>query len=147
MKKRCLLLLILAVLLFAFSGCREESPKRPDREYQSVEQVGEVPAALRQAVAEDAFNGADAFADRLLKSETNVTDRENRIVTHRVWMMDRYGKTLAEHTCTTDAAYSVEALTATMDGGFLFVLGFSEYYVSEELGWASEAGFASRVIK
>ena len=36
-------------------------------------------------------------------------------------------------------------LTATEDGGFLFVLGFDDRY--KEGGWASDSGFASHVVK
>ena len=37
-------------------------------------------------------------------------------------------------------------MTATNDGGFLFVLGFSDYAYDQNT-WASDNGFASRVIK
>ncbi|MBO4452314.1 MAG: hypothetical protein J5793_00110, partial [Clostridia bacterium] len=43
-------------------------------------------------------------------------------------------------------SYYAQSLLATDDGGFLFVLGFSDYAIDQEK-WASDGGFASRVIK
>ena len=60
-------------------------------------------------------------------------------------MMDLYGRDLASYTCTADDAYQAMTLTATDDGGFLFVLGFDERYRDGQ--WTSEMGLASRVIK
>jgi len=53
---------------------------------------------------------------------------------------------LANYICNSDDAYHVNVLTATQDGGFLFVLGFSDYAYNQD-SWASDKGFASRIIK
>ncbi|MBQ6947124.1 MAG: hypothetical protein IJN42_03665 [Clostridia bacterium] len=81
-----------------------------------------------------------------MKTEICSNDKENRTVVQRVWMMDTYGKELASYTCSSDDAYHIFALTATEDGGFLFVLGFYEHAYDQNT-WASEMGFASRIIK
>ena len=60
--------------------------------------------------------------------------------------MDLYGKELATYSFSSDDAYHVCTLTSTNDGGFLFVLGFEDYAYDKN-AWASDKGFASRVIK
>lgn len=147
MKKRQLAAWFIAVLMLVsvLSGCAENNPQNGD-ELKSMEPVGEVPEEFKEIVENDIFNGVTAFDGRLLKAETIAKDEENRTVTYRVLMMDLYGKTMASYTCTSDDAYHIKALTATEDGGFLFVLGFSDYAYSQN-EWASDQGFASRVIK
>ncbi|MBE6665548.1 MAG: hypothetical protein E7603_04900 [Ruminococcaceae bacterium] len=147
MKKRRLAAWFIAVLMLVsvLSGCAENHPQNGD-ELKSMEPVGEVPEEFKEIVENDIFNGVTAFDGRLLKAETIAKDEENRTVTYRVLMMDLYGKTMASYTCTSDDAYHINALTATEDGGFLFVLGFSDYAYSQN-EWASDQGFASRVIK
>ena len=147
MKKRRLAAWFIAVLMLVsvLSGCAENNPQNGD-ELKSMEPFGELPEEFKQIVENDIFNGVTAFDGRLLKAETIAKDEENRTVTYRVLMMDLYGKTMASYTCTSDDAYHINALTATEDGGFLFVLGFSDYAYSQN-EWASDQGFASRVIK
>lgn len=147
MKKRRLAAWFIAVLMLVsvLSGCAENNPQKGD-ELKSMEPVGEVPEEFKEIVENDIFNGVTAFDGRLLKAETIAKDEENRTVTYRISMMDLYGKTMASYTCTSDDAYHIKALTATTDGGFLFVLGFSDYAYSQN-EWASDQGFASRIIK
>lgn len=137
---------LLAILLLLSAGCSETPPDPIQSEPQAVAQVGQVPEAFRQVVETNAFSGATAFDGRLLKSDILSGDKENRTVSQRVRMMDLYGETLAVYQCDTDDAYHITTLTATQDGGFLFVLGFQDraYGTGE---WASDAGFASHVIK
>ena len=144
MKKRRLAAWFIAVLMLVsfLSGCAENDLG----ELKSMEPFGEVPEEFKQIVENDIFNGVTAFDGRVLKSETIAEDEENRTVTYRISMMDLYGKTMASYTCTSDDAYHINALTATEDGGFLFVLGFSDYAYGQN-EWASDQGFASRVIK
>ena len=127
------------------TGCSKNTSTKNQGKFKAVEQVGQVPKSFKNIVKKDAFKDVTAFDDRLLKTETD-SDRKKRTATHRVWMMDLYGKTLATYTCSTDDAYHVKTLTATKDGGFLFVLGFVDYE-HEQGKWASDDGFASRVIK
>lgn len=115
-----------------------------------VEQMSDptvkIPPQWDAIVADNLFYNAVAFGDRLLKAEsTGRSENADRTATHRITMLDKYGAVLAQYTCTTDDAYRVDTLTATADGGFLFVLAFDDY--SREGGWASDKGFASRVIK
>lgn len=113
---------------------------------KKVEQVGVLPDEFKEIVANNVFEGVAAFDGRVLKAEELSVDKEHKSILHRVWMMDTYGKELAEYTCQSDDAYVVTTLTATADGGFLFVLGFQEHFNSED-GWASDKGVVSRVIK
>lgn len=146
MKKRLIAAGLMITLLCSsvLAGCADS--QNQNDELRKVEQVGQIPEAFRQIVADNLFDGVTAFDERLLKAETITADRENRVATHRVWMMDLYGKTLATYSCDSDDAYHVDTLTATQDGGFLFVLGFSDYAYDPDT-WASDEGFASWVIK
>ena len=110
-----------------------------------VEQVGGVPAELEDIVGENKFKYVYAFSDRLLKVET-VSDRETLTAEHKITMTDLYGEPVASYTVSTDDAHYVGVLTATSDGGFLFVLGFEDH-VREDGSWASDGGYASRVVK
>ncbi len=110
-----------------------------------VEQVGAVPAELEDIVGENKFKYVYAFSDRLLKVET-VSDRVMQTAEHKITMTDLYGEPVASYTVSTDDAHYVGVLTATSDGGFLFVLGFEDH-VREDGSWASDGGYASRVVK
>lgn len=144
-KKMIARLCLAALLLMCLAGCREKYRKTPEQEMKNVEHVGQVGDEFADIVKNNLFCDITAFEDRLLKSEILSQDEETHTVEHRVWMMDLYGKELASYTCTTDDAYRVQTLVATDDGGFLFVLGFSDRYRDGQ--WVSENGFASRVIK
>ena len=109
---------------------------------------GAIPPELTKLIGENAFKDAKAFSDRLLKSETVEKDPETRTVVQKVTMLDIFGDVLAEYTVKCDDAYIATTLTATSDGGFLFVLGFQDYtydYLNQKR--ASDEGYASRVIK
>lgn len=148
MKKKLIALWLLAVLVCVpvLSGCTNDKPAVHRDEPESVEQIGQIPDKFKSIIASNVFFNATAFDGRLLKTEICSNDKENRTVVQRVWMMDVYGKELATYTCSSDDAYRISTLTATDDGGFLFVLGFSDYAYDQNT-WASEKGFASRVIK
>ena len=148
MKKRRLAAWFIAVLMCIslLSGCADNAPKNVPDQLKSMEPYGEVPEEFQQMIENDIFNGITAFDGRVLKAETIAEDEEHRTVTYRVLMMDLYGETMASYACTSDDAYHINTLTATEDGGFLFVLGFSDYAYSQN-EWASDRGVASRVIK
>lgn len=146
---------VLASLLF--SGCSGEERKAlPEilktetqegsyfKELKAVTQVGEVPQQLRAVVENNIFYHVTAFEDRILKVETLKNSDDTK--TYQVHLLDCCGKELAAYQCTTGDAYWPEALTATSDGGFLFVLGFSDRQYPDG-AWASDDGFASRVVK
>ena len=147
MKKRFVVLYLLVVFLCisAFPGCAEADVTTHNNR-NCVEQVGDIPAEFRKVIENNLFSDITAFDGRLLKAEILSEDKENRSVTQKVHMMDLYGNDLAAYTCSSDDAYHVTTLTATNDGGFLFVLGFSDYAYGQNT-WASDKGFASRVIK
>ena len=143
--RRALGCVLLAALLFSV-GCRRGSPARGTDEtaLRPVEPVGRVPAAFRRIVEENAFHGATAFGDRLLKSELISSDDA---FAYQITMIDLDGETLASYTAPCGEAYFVETLIATADGGFLFVLGFTDHLTGEDGVWASDDGFASHVVK
>ena len=146
MKRYSPLLCFLMVFAVLVSGCTDETPPAAQDGPKAVEQVGQVPEEFQAVVAENRFHGVAAFEDRVLKSEIIAEDKEARTVTHRVAMMDLYGQELAACTLSSDDACHIDTLTATGDGGFLFVLGFRDYARSQN-EWASDGGFASRVVK
>ncbi|MBQ6676455.1 MAG: hypothetical protein IJM71_00240, partial [Clostridia bacterium] len=114
-----------------------------DGGYKKVEPFGTVPAEFEDIVRENKFKYVYAFSDRLLKVETVPSDTDSKTVGYKITMTDLYGVPVADHTVETDDSYSVSALTATSDGGFLFVLGFDEYAEPA----ADRDGCASRIIK
>ena len=130
--KRALLLILALALLW---GCAPSAP---------LADVGQLPDMFREIVAQNLFEDITAFDGRLLKAE--LLSAEDGTRTHRVRMLDVYGKELAACTLSAGDAYSVSTLTVTEDGGFLFVLGFEDFARSQEV-WASDGGVASRVIK
>lgn len=150
---------IILVVAFILSGCSTDklptdafisedliNKIEQDEDFKKVEQVGEVPKELRNVVENNLFHYVTAFEDRVLKAEMISSDEESRTVVYNVQMLDLYGNELASYTCQSDETYYVDTLTATSDGGFLFVLGFSDRTYGDN-EWASEKGFASRVIK
>ena len=148
---RCLL--VVFVCISVLTGCTDkpvvtqDNPTTHHNTFKNVDPVGQIPDALKTVVANNLFRGAVAFDGRLLKVDIAFADEEFRSVTQKVRMMDVYGNDLAAYTCNSDPAYHVTTVTATGDGGFLFVLGFEDYHIYAEAMWASEKGFASRVIK
>ncbi len=151
--------LIILVLAFILSGCSTDklpadafisedliNKIEQDEDLKKVEQVGEVPEELRNVVENNLFHYVTAFEDRVLKAQTVSLNEESRTVVYNIQMSDLQGNELASYTCQSDEAYYTKTLTATNDGGFLFVLGFSDRTYGEN-EWASEKGFASRVIK
>ena len=105
MKKTRIVLGMVVISLFItmFSGCGENAANQsgqvlptsveeihktePD-EYAKVEQVGQVPEAFQQIIADDGFSSVVAFGGRLLKTETVAFQEDTRTVTHQVCMGD-----------------------------------------------------------
>ena len=141
-----IVLLVTLICLILFSGCEDTKQAAITDSPKNIEHIGQIPDDFKRIIENDVFNGAIAFENRLLKSQIIEDNEENRTVTHHIQMMDLYGNTLAAYTCNSDNAYHVSTLTATRDGGFLFVLGFSDYAYGQN-AWASDNGFASRIIK
>lgn len=139
----CVLVTFVCLVL---AGCENTKQVAIPDAPKSVAQVGQIPDDFRHIVETDLFYGIIAFENRLLKAEIVETNEEHRVVTHHIQMMDLYGNMLANYICNSDDAYHVNVLTATQDGGFLFVLGFSDYAYDQD-SWASDKGFASRIIK
>ena len=136
--KRFLCVLISAFILACLmSGCSTDEPEKvlatsSQNKLEMVEQVRGLPENLRSVVEYNIFNDVTAFEDRVLRVEMVSRDEENHTVVYDIQMIDFYGNQLASYSVETDDAYSVRALTATEDGGFLFVLGFSDYEVSQK---------------
>ncbi len=148
MKKQTAFLGFLVILVCCLSlcGCFNNTPTKPHKEFKSVEQIGTVPQEFKEIIENNRFQKITAFEERLLKAERCSFDKEHKTVVYQIRMMDTLGKDLATYTCTVNDAYHVIALTATDDGGFLFVLGFEDRAYSQGQ-WAGDHGFASRVIK
>ena len=146
--KKCILSMCVLVtfVCLVLAGCENTKQVAIPDAPKSVAQVGQIPDDFRHIVENDLFDGIIAFENRLLKAEIVETNEEHRVVTHHIQMMDLYGNMLANYICNSDDAYHVNVLTATQDGGFLFVLGFSDYAYDQD-SWASDKGFASRIIK
>ena len=141
---RCFFIVLLCI--YALTGCTKDKPEIQQDEHESIEQVSQVSDKFKNIIENNLFYDVTAFDGRLLKADVCSQDKESRTVVQRVRMMDVYGKELAAYTCSSDDAYHISTLTATNDGGFLFVLGFSDYAYDQNT-WASEKGYASRVIK
>ena len=124
----------------------ESLPAIAENEPKPVKQVGSVPASLRTVVEKNLFRNAVAFEDCLLKTEILEATTETRSMRHLVQMLDITGNMLAGYAFEAEDTYRVTTLTATADGGFLFVLGFTDRAYSQD-SWASDNGFSSRVIK
>ncbi|MBQ8795294.1 MAG: hypothetical protein IJZ54_02600 [Clostridia bacterium] len=151
MKRFLCVFFVLLVIACFMSGCATDEPEKvlatsSQDKLEIVEQVGEFPQYLRSVVEYNIFYGVTAFSDRVLRAQKVSEDEESNSAVYDVSMIDFYGNKLASYSVESDNAYSVKTLTATEDGGFLFVLGFSDY-VNEENIWASERGVCSRVIK
>lgn len=147
--KKCSVFMCMLVTLMCFAvlaGCANTIQTPTADAHKAVAHVGQVPDAFKSIVENNLFHGAVAFENRLLKAQTLEANEESRTVTYQIQMMDLYGSDLAAYTCNSGDAYHVSTLTATRDGGFLFVLGFSDYAYGQD-AWASDNGFASRIIK
>lgn len=163
MKQRLWILVLTALLL---AGCVLEHPEDPEMQttkessqtqqtlesqeaasvvtenFTHVEPVGTVPPEFQKIVEEDLFRNVVAFPDRLLSSES-ATQTEKTIR-----MYDFSGNLLQEQTVTLPSENHVlSSLTATSDGGFLYVQGFQDRYLDEDHVWASERGVASTIVK
>ena len=141
MQKRliALFLALSMVCIFILAGCGNDI-------YKPVKQVGKTPEVFEKIIENNLFCDIVPFENCLLKAEIVSEDTENRTVTGKVCMLDLYGNTLAEYTCTYGDAYGIQSLTATADGGFLFVVGFTDRSYGVDT-WASDNGYASRIIK
>ena len=157
MKRTILPLLLL--LSLALSGCsvmKNDAAKPsepPASEPETVETVsvpeeetlghvawvGTVPQAFSTVVETNAFAGAVAVPGGVLKAVPADTAVD-------VVFMDLYGNEIGRCQYASDDSHVVQTLTATSDGGFLFVFGFQEHALPTG-GWNSEGGFESRVIK
>ena len=148
MKKQISVLCILIILVCTLflSGSIDKRMRFYGEVMIGVEHVGQVPEQFKKIVENNVFQGVSAFDGKLLKQDSFSEDEENGIITHQVWMMDIYGKELASYTCNSEDTYHITTLTATDDGGFLFTLGFEDHSYGDDV-WASDKGFASRVIK
>ncbi len=149
-KLTCIFTLISVALIFSslfLTGCSDDSLTASPDEAKGIERFGKIPNEFQEIIENNEFREITAFEDRLLKWDVSSFDMDNHTTNHKVSMLDLYGEELAVYEFSADDAYSVTTLTATDDGGFLFVLGFSDYAYSNEDVWASDKGIASRVIK
>ena len=146
MKKLTCIFTLIYIVTIILTGCSNDSPTASPDEANGIERFGKIPNEFQKIIENNEYREITAFEDRLLKWDVTSFDMENNTKVHKVSMLDLYGEELAVYEVSSDDAYSVTTLTATEDGGFLFVLGFSDYAYDEDM-WASDNGIASRVIK
>ena len=155
MKKRTMirigaLLLAPVLLLLSLFACGRGKTTPAVSTYgrfgQPVVTFGTLPQELNAVVGGNLFISGTAFSDRVLTMRYSTEPDSYEVVFQTVEMRDLYGKTLAEYTVRPGTGYRVDTLTATSDGGFLFVLGFENYQISPGVT-AGDNGFSSRAIK
>lgn len=152
MKEKLAVLCSILMVILILGGCTDEKMTADtglaaDREnYPTLQPVGQLPDEFEKVVENNEFKNIVAFDGRLLKTELSDVNEKDRTATQNVIMMDVYGNMLSSYSISSDDAYSVRTLIATEDGGFLFVLGFEDYAYGQST-WASDNGFASRIIK
>ena len=137
---------ILVAVMLVLSSCKK-APTVPERkDLMPVEQVGIVPAEFENIVSDNLFYDVTAFADRLLKAQCISVDENAHTADYQVKMMDLYGNVLASCPYKTGDTHRIGTLTATRDGGFLFVSAFEERAYEPNV-WASDNGVTSHVVK
>ncbi len=154
MKKRMMiralvLLLAPAILILSLFACAGRPPASTTvtrNPHQTVEPVGTPPDELRRVAEENLFYNIVPFSDRMFKTTSGVNSSLELTGETTVTMMDLYGETLAERKIRLEQGHRIGALTATSDGGFLFVIGFFDYQIGPGIN-AGDNGFASRVVK
>lgn len=155
MKKRMMiraLVLLLApaiviLSLFACGGGRTTPAASTYREVgQPVETFGSVPEELLRVVESNVFISGSAFSDRVMTMRSFTENGSVEVIGQTVTMRDVYGEPLAECKIRLEQGHRIGALTATSDGGFLFVIGFFDYQIGPGIN-AGDNGFASRVVK
>lgn len=147
---KVVLSILVAVLVSASSaltacGKKQASETTEDtRHTESIAQVGEVPSAFEEIIAEDRFKNVDAFSDRLMEVKS-VSSKDGKSKKNAVIMMDLYGEILASYQVEYNDAYGVTSATPTEDGGFIFAFGFNSSYIPgmDQI----ETGYHSRIIK
>lgn len=148
-KKTCVFILLYIAVAFSslfLTGCSNISSTASPDQVKGIERLGEIPVEFQNIIKDNEFYDITAFEDRLLKWDVISFDLDNHTKVYKVSMLDLYGKELAVCELSADDAYYVTTLTATEDGGFLFVLGFSDYVYDEDV-WAGDKSVASRVVK
>ena len=136
----------IVVLFTMLTSCQKEPTIPSLSDLKPIEHVNTVPVEFEKIISDNVFDGITAFSDRILKAEETKHNNDLRTAEYKVTMMDLYGKVLAEYRFTSNDAYHITTLSVTSDGGFIFALGFRDYAYNQYT-WASDNGFASRVIK
>lgn len=108
--------------------------------------VGTVPQEFSTVIETNAFAGAVAVPGGVLKAVSADTDNDGRFDTADIFLMDPYGNEIGRCQYDLDGSHIIQTLTATSDGGFLFVYGFEDHAFPTG-GWSSEGGFESCIVK
>ena len=108
--------------------------------------VGTVPQEFSTVIETNAFAGAVAVPGGVLKAVSADADNDGRFDTADIFLMDPYGNEIGRCQYDLDGFHIIQTLTATSDGGFLFVYGFEDRALPTG-GWGSEGGFESRIVK
>lgn len=102
--------------------------------------------ALKKIIENNLFDNIDAFDGRILARNYISNDEETGISTEKIQLLDIYANELASYTVTLNNTENIGPKIVTNDGGFLFVIGFSDRMLTPGV-WASDNGFASHIIK
>lgn len=110
-----------------------------------VVHLGEVPQEFSGIVSENFLGGRSCtVSPNGILRRTHVDGGEYG--SDLIELTNCYGSILASYENPGSFSHEVQLLTATSDGGFLFLDGFSEYQL-EDGSWTSEQGFASYIVK
>lgn len=136
-------ILALSLLL---TSCKKTPVCNQQEDLKPIEHVGTVPEEFEKIISENLFYGVKAFADRLLVSHCVSIDDNAHTAEYVIDMMDLYGNVLASCPYKTGDTHRISTLTATRDGGFLFVSAFEDRAYEPNV-WASDNGVTSHAVK
>ena len=136
-------ILSLSLLL---TSCKKTPVCNQQEDLKPIEHVGTVPEEFEKIISENLFYDVKAFADRLLVSHCVSIDDNAHTAEYVIDMMDLYGNVLASCPYKTGDTHRIGTLTATRDGGFLFVSAFEDLAYEQNV-WASDNGVTSHAVK
>ena len=118
--------------------------------YKSAGDFGEVPEELKTVIEGDIFgarSGAKTAYSPSVEPPCDIVAMVSGCEGEtRITLCDAFGRKLTEHAVPNEEYHTVSAAWPTSDGGFVYVLGFSERQLPDG-SWASADGVCSTVVK
>lgn len=137
--------LLLSCVMF-LPGCSIASVnQKAQKDTVILVNADQIPNEYSAIIQNNLFSNVTVSNGKLLKADKGRASLFRHTTDFDVKMMDPYGRVLSTYAMRADDAYDIHSMMATDDGGFLFVLGFTEYARGQ--GWAGDKGFSSRIIK